>query len=92
MWAVKPHYYSNAFYNWPYTFGLLFGLGLHARFKDDPDDFREGYDDMLSSTGLAPAAELAQRFGLDVRDQAFWTRSLDECRDRIDGFCSVTGD
>src|ERR1035438_8351718 len=25
MWAVKPHYYSSAYYNWPYCFGLLFG-------------------------------------------------------------------
>ncbi len=29
MWAVKPHYYGTAYYyNWPYTFGLLFGIGL----------------------------------------------------------------
>ena len=41
MWAVKPHYYSPHFYNWPYTFGLLFGLGLFARYRDDPDRFRD---------------------------------------------------
>jgi len=42
MWAVKPHYYSadRSFYNFPYTFGLLFGLGLYARYEDDPDEFR----------------------------------------------------
>src|SRR5579871_457826 len=28
MWAVKPHYYSTPYYNWPYAFGLLFGIGL----------------------------------------------------------------
>ena len=28
MWVLKPHYYGSHFYNWPYTFGLLFGLGL----------------------------------------------------------------
>ena len=27
MWIVKPHYYGSHFYNWPYTYGLLFGLG-----------------------------------------------------------------
>jgi oligoendopeptidase F len=33
MWAVKSHYYDPdlAFYNFPYAFGLLFGLGLYAR-------------------------------------------------------------
>jgi oligoendopeptidase F len=92
MWAVKPHYYATSFYNWPYTFGLLFGLGLFARFREDPERFRAGYDELLSSTGLAPAAELAARFAIDVRDEAFWASSLAVCRDRIEAFCSLTGD
>lgn len=33
MWAVKPHYYGRSFYNYPYTFGLLFGLGLYAQYE-----------------------------------------------------------
>jgi oligoendopeptidase F len=86
MWAVKPHYYGAAFYNWPYSFGLLFGLGLYARFREDPDRFRLGYDDLLSATGLGDAASLAARFGIDVRDEAFWTASLDVLRGRIDDF------
>ncbi len=35
MWAVKGHYYT-AFYNWPYTFGLLFGLGPLRRVPARP--------------------------------------------------------
>ena len=31
MWAVKPHYFTP-FYNYPYTFGLLFGIGLYAEY------------------------------------------------------------
>jgi oligoendopeptidase F len=88
MWAAKPHYYSSTFYNWPYTFGLLFGLGLYARWRDDPDGFRSAYHDMLSSTGLETASQLAGRFGIDVADQAFWTTSLDVVRRRIDDFCA----
>jgi len=90
MWAAKPHYYSSAFYNWPYTFGLLFGLGLYARYTDDPEQFRGGYDDLLSSCGLASAADLAARFGIDVRDKAFWASSLRVLQDRIDEFVSLT--
>jgi hypothetical protein len=71
MWAVKGHYYT-AFYNWPYTFGLLFGLGLYAEFRRDPERFRGGYDDLLGATGLSDAAPLAARFGIDIRDQGFW--------------------
>ena len=89
MWAVKPHYYSSAFYNWPYTFGLLFGLGLFARYRADPASFRDGYDDLLSSTGLASAAELASRFGIDIAATEFWASSLDVVRARIDEFVAL---
>ena len=87
MWAVKPHYYSSfSFYNFPYTFGLLFGLGLYAQFEQDPDGFRVGYDDLLSSTGVADAATLAARFGIDVRSPGFWRSSLDVVRADIDEY------
>jgi pepF/M3 family oligoendopeptidase len=78
MWAAKPHYYSAGvqFYNFPYMFGLLFGLGLYARYQAAPDTFWAGYDDLLSSTGLADVATLTARFGVDVRDPAFWRASL----------------
>lgn len=88
MWAMKPHYYSTgrSFYNWPYTFGLLFGLGLYARYREDAGGFRAGYDDLLASTGLHPAADLAARFRIDVRSAGFWRASLDVVRERINRF------
>jgi oligoendopeptidase F len=86
MWAVKPHCYSTAYYNWPYCFGLLFGIGLYSRYVDDPRGFRAGYDDLLSSTGLQSAAELADRFGIDINSVEFWSSSLDVVRTRIDDF------
>lgn len=88
MWAVKGHYFTP-FYNWPYTFGLLFGLGLYARYLDDPQGFRQGYDDLLASTGMGDAASLAARFGIDVRDPGFWAASLAVLRGRIDDFVGL---
>jgi oligoendopeptidase F len=86
MWLLKPHYYSAHFYNWPYTYGLLFGLGLFSRYHDDPERFRAGYDDLLSRAGMDTAEELGATFGLDVTDEAFWTASLDVLRARIDEY------
>jgi pepF/M3 family oligoendopeptidase len=87
MWAAKGHYYSpNSFYNYPYMFGLLFGLGLYARYEADPAGFRAGYDRLLSSTGLADAATLAADFGIDTRTPAFWQASLAVIRADIDRF------
>ena len=93
MWAVKPHYYSPglSFYNYPYMFGLLFGLGLYARYEAEPEAFKAGYDDLLSSTGLADAATLAQRFGIDIRTPDFWRSSLDVIRADVDRFEQLVG-
>ncbi|MFQ5796450.1 MAG: M3 family oligoendopeptidase [Candidatus Bipolaricaulia bacterium] len=91
MWAVKPHYYSAgfSFYNFPYMFGLLFGLGLYAHYQDDPERFKVGYDELLSSTGLGEAADLAARFGIDIRTSDFWRSSLSVIRADIDRFESL---
>ena len=91
MWCVSPHYYSLSYYNWPYTFGLLFGLGLYKRYEADADEFRAGYDDLLRSTGSADAATLCARFGIDIRTPDFWRASLDVVRDRIDAFVNLAG-
>jgi oligoendopeptidase F len=89
---MKPHYYSTgrSFYNWPYTFGLLFGLGLYARYRENPARFRAGYDDLLASTGLHSAADLAARFGIDIRQAAFWRASLDVVREQVSEFEKLT--
>jgi pepF/M3 family oligoendopeptidase len=78
MWAVKPHYYSadHAFYNYPYAFGLLFGLGLYAIYGKRGKAFVADYDSLLGSTGLGMAADLARRFGIDIRTRAFWEDGL----------------
>ena len=90
MWAAKPHYYSQgSFYNFPYMFGLLFSLGLYKKFDEDPDSFRARYDDLLSSTGMADAAELGKRFGFDTRDIGFWRGSFDVLRRDVDEFVSL---
>lgn len=83
MWAVKPHYYGSSFYNWPYTYGLLFGVGLYAQYSHDPERFQTHYDDALSRAGMNSAEDLGALFGFDVTDRAFWTASLDVIRARI---------
>lgn len=85
MWAWKPHYYHAglSFYNYPYAFGLLFGLGLYQIYKQTDHGFQEEYDQLLRDSGEFPAAELASRFGINLREPKFWEDSLDVIRDRI---------
>ncbi len=91
MWTWKPHYYSAglSFYNFPYAFGMLFGVGLYAIYKQRGAAFVPDYKKLLSSTGEAPAAELAARFGIDIRSKQFWADSLAVIAKRIDRYCEL---
>ena len=91
MWTWKPHYYSAglSFYNFPYAFGLLFGVGLYAIYQQRGAAFVPDYKGLLSSTGEAPAAELAARFGIDIRSKQFWADSLAVIGKRIDRYCEL---
>jgi oligoendopeptidase F len=67
-------------------FGLLFGLGLYASYKESPKTFIGGYDDLLSLTGMSDAVTLGQRFGIDIRQEAFWKSSIAVIVEDIDRF------
>jgi pepF/M3 family oligoendopeptidase len=89
MWAAKPHYYGANYYNFPYMFGLLFGLGIYARYQAEPGGFHAQYDELLSKTGLEDAASLAGGFGIDLRSPDFWRASFDLIRADVEAFESL---
>ena len=78
MWAVKPHYYGSHFYNWPYTYGLLFGLGLFAQYQRRPRALprRLRRRAVARRHGHRRGAR-RRRSGSTSPDEAFWTASLD---------------
>ncbi len=91
MWTWKPHYYSTelSFYNFPYTFGFLFGTGLYAVYRERGDAFVDDYKELLASTGEATAADLASRFSIDIRNRYFWDKSLEIVGKQIDRYCRL---
>jgi len=91
MWTWKSHYYRPglSFYNYPYAFGLLFGLGLYAIYKQRGEAFVPDYINLLASTGEDMSADLAGRFGIDIRQKEFWANSLDMITRRIDQYCGI---
>lgn len=91
MWAWKPHYYRTdlSFYNFPYAFGLLFGIGLYALFQQRGPAFVPDYNALLASTGEAAPADLAARFGLDLRAPQFWRESLAVIEKRIERYVEL---
>ena len=93
MWACKSHYYSTGvhFYNFPYAFGLLFGLGIYARYQARGETFLPEYDKLLRLTGSADIREVAASIGIDVADKAFWQSSLKTLERKIDAFEKLVG-
>jgi len=93
MWLLKPHYYYEGynFYNFPYAFGLLFGLGVYAIYLKEGEAFIPRYKELLRSTGEGKAADLAARFGIDIRSRDFWDASLAILGKQVDRYCELDG-
>jgi len=90
-WTWKPHYYSThlSFYNYPYAFGCLFAKGLYSVYRERGEAFVEDYKALLSNTGEAQAADLAARFGIDIRAKAFWAASLAQIGEQIERYIAI---
>ena len=86
MWACKSHYYSANlhFYNFPYAFGLLFGLGVYAQYVEKGEAFIPEYDELLRSTSRGDVRDVAAAAGINVADKAFWKKSLKVIEDNIE--------
>ncbi len=90
-WTWKPHYYSThlSFYNYPYAFGSLFAKGLYSVYRERGEAFVEDYKTLLANTGEAQAADLAARFGIDIRSKAFWAASLAQVGEQIERYIAI---
>lgn len=93
-WINKPHYYyaERNFYNFPYTFGLLFAKGLFARYKKVGFEFTKEYDKLLSITGKASLKDIGNSIGIDITKIEFWRESLDGIKYNIQKFIDLSKD
>lgn len=88
MWICKSHYYNVGlhFYNFPYAFGLLFGLGVFRKYQQEGPSFMPKYDALLASCGSGKVADVAASVGIDVRSADYWRGALDVIRGEVDEF------
>jgi oligoendopeptidase F len=80
FWASKLHFYLTgiSFYNFPYTFGYLFSLGIFARAKREGPSFFPLYEKLLQRTGSDSAENLARSLlGVELEAPDFWNASID---------------
>ncbi|WP_040287231.1 M3 family oligoendopeptidase [Sporosarcina koreensis] len=93
FWAAKLHFFIDSvpFYNFPYTFGYLFSLGIYAEYLKQPEGFEEKYIALLKDTGSMKVEELAQKhLGVDITQQDFWAAGIEIVEKDVDEFVSLT--
>ncbi|MNJ92734.1 Oligoendopeptidase F, plasmid [compost metagenome] len=88
-WMSKLHFSiaEVSFYNYPYTFGYLFGLGIYAQREKLGNKFHQVYVEILRDTGRMSAEDVIQKYlGMDIRQPKFWLDSLDMVEKKVAQF------
>jgi len=89
FWATKLHFHMTGvqFYNFPYTFGYLFALGVYAQQESKGADFHQAYVDLLRDTGRMSAEDVVQKhLGCSIEDPDFWRGSIRIIERKMDQF------
>lgn len=93
FWASKMHFYFTdvPFYNFPYTFGYLFSLGIYTLLKEDKASFEKRYDAILYDTPLMTSEDLAKKhFDMDLTKNTFWDMAMKEAAKPVQMFFDLT--
>ncbi len=94
FWMTKLHFSISgvSFYNFPYSFGALFSLGIYARKDELGKDFLPMYTALLRDTGSMTAEDLARKhLGEDISRPEFWKKSLAILDRQVASFESLLG-
>jgi oligoendopeptidase F len=80
-----------SFYNFPYTFGYLFSLGIFARARAEGPDFLPRFERLLRRTGTDAAETVArEELGMDLGETAFWDQAIDLVDQDLSRFLATT--
>ena len=93
FWAAKLHFFIDEvpFYNFPYTFGYLFSLGIYAKASQHADGFEDQYIALLRDTASMTTEELAKKhLDTDLHQAAFWQAGIDMVLKDIATFMELT--
>ncbi|MEW9049542.1 MAG: M3 family oligoendopeptidase [Neobacillus sp.] len=95
FWASKLHFFITGvpFYNFPYTFGYLFSLGIYAQALEEGKGYEEKYIALLRDTASMTVEDLAAKhLQVDLTQKDFWEKAVHLCIDDINEFLTLTAD
>ncbi|WP_042145186.1 M3 family oligoendopeptidase [Paucisalibacillus sp. EB02] len=92
FWASKLHFHitGTPFYNFPYTFGYLFSLGIYAHAQNSNKSFEDDYIALLRDTGRMNVEDLAMKhLNVDLTKPDFWENAIALCVKDVEEFISL---
>ncbi|MCI1591819.1 M3 family oligoendopeptidase [Heyndrickxia oleronia] len=93
FWASKLHFFITGvpFYNFPYTFGYLFSLGIYAQAQKEGKGYEEKYMALLQDTGSMKVEDLAMKhLNVDLTKRDFWEEGVKLCVKDVEEFLEAT--
>lgn len=86
----KLHFYLTgiSFYNWPYSFGYLFALGVYAQYENgNKSAFKDMYRNLLRDTGRMDTEDVVQtHLGELTEEKAFWEAAIGVSSKKVEMF------
>ncbi|GAB3064287.1 hypothetical protein GCM10027286_29640 [Virgibacillus ainsalahensis] len=92
FWSSKLHFHITGvpFYNFPYTFGYLFSLGIYAYAKKQDGSFEDDYIALLLDTGRMTVEDLAHKhLNVDLTKPYFWENAIGLCVEDVEEFLAL---
>ncbi len=83
-WARIPHFFRTPFYCYAYSWGNLFTLSLFDMYREEGEDFKDKYVNMLKQGGGKSPTDLMREMGIDPSKEEFWQRGFDVIRDELE--------
>ncbi|MDQ0269534.1 M3 family oligoendopeptidase [Cytobacillus purgationiresistens] len=93
FWSSKLHFYITnvPFYNFPYTFGYLFSLGIYAYALEHGAAYEESYIALLQDSASMKVEDLAMKhLQADLTKPEFWEKAVQLCIDDVEEFMQLT--
>ncbi|WP_430602976.1 oligoendopeptidase F [Enterococcus sp. DIV0724b] len=93
FWASKLHFFIDdvPFYNFPYTFGYLFSMGIYAYANKQGSDFEDQYIALLRDTASMTSEDLAKKhLDVDLTKPDFWQAAIDQVIKDVNEFMELT--
>ena len=83
-WVAIPHFYHTPFYVYAYAFGKLLVLSLYKQYRQEGENFKPRYIDILAAGGSDAPMRVLEKAGVDVRSPDFWQGGFDVIKEQVE--------